>query len=149
MATATVIGPGSTFGSYTPNRPPCFGSSRDEDYSSYRRDVEFWLELTEIPKKKQGVALIGCLVGEPKEFAKTLSNDLLFSEDSGKNFLEHLDKAYLDSIEIILNNRVSSLIEYQRLPTMSISTYVAGFYARMDNLTQLRMPDELPSIEPG
>jgi hypothetical protein len=26
---------------------------------------------------------------------------------------------------------------------MSISTYVAGFYARMDNLTQLRMPDEL------
>jgi hypothetical protein len=40
MATAPVMGPGSTFGSYTPNRPPCFGSSRDEDYSSYRRDVD-------------------------------------------------------------------------------------------------------------
>ena len=44
---------------------------------------------------------------------------------------------------MILNTRVSNLIEYQRLPTMSISTYVAGFYARLDNLTQLQMPDEL------
>jgi hypothetical protein len=26
---------------------------------------------------------------------------------------------------------------------MSISTYVAGFYARLDNLTQLQMPDEM------
>jgi hypothetical protein len=72
-----------------------------------------------------------------------LSNDLLFSEDSGKKFLEHLGKAYLESIETILNNRVSSLIEYQTLPTMSISTYAAGFYLRMDNITQLRIPDEL------
>ena len=85
--------------------------------------------------KKQGVALVGSLVGEPEEFSKTLSNDLLFSENSGKNVLMHLDKAYLDSAEMILNTRVSNLIEYQRLPTMSISTYVAGFYARLDNLT--------------
>jgi hypothetical protein len=44
---------------------------------------------------------------------------------------------------MILNTPVSNLIEYQRLSTMSISTYVAGFYARLDNLTQLQMPDEL------
>jgi hypothetical protein len=86
---------------------------------------------------------VGCLVGEPKAFAKTLSNDLLFFQNSGKNVLIHLDKAYLDSAEIILNTRLSNLTEYQRLPTMSISTYVAGFYARLDNLTQLQIPDEL------
>jgi hypothetical protein len=137
------MGPVGVQGSYTSTRPPSFGNPQNEGYSSYRRDVELWLELTEIPKKKQGVALVGSLVGEPKEFAKTLSNDLLFCEDSGKNVLIHLDKAYLDSAEMILNTRVSNLIEYQRLPTMSISTYVAGFYARLDNLTQLQMPDEL------
>jgi hypothetical protein len=90
MATVPVMGPGSVIDSYNPNRPPSFGSSRDSDYSSYRRDVEFSLELAEIPKKKQGVVLFGCLVGEAKEFARTLSNDLLFSEDSGKTFLKHL-----------------------------------------------------------
>jgi hypothetical protein len=143
MAALPVMGPAGIQGSYTSTRPPSFGNPHSESYSSYRRDVELWLELTEIPMKKQGVALVGCLVGEPKAFAKTLSNDLLFSENSGKNVLIHLDKAYLDSAEMILNTRVSNLIEYQRLPTMSISTYVAGFYARLDNLTQLQMPDEL------
>jgi hypothetical protein len=143
MATLPVMGPVGVQGSYTSTKPPSFGNPQNEGYSSYRQDVELWLELTEIPKKKQGVALVGSLEGEQKEFAKMLSNNLLFSEDSGKNVLIHLDKAYLDSAEMILNSRVSNLIEYQRLPTMSISTYVAGFYARLDNLTQLQMPDEL------
>jgi hypothetical protein len=59
-----------------------------------------------------------------------------------KNLI-HLDKACLDSAELIQNTRVSNLIEYQRLGTMLIATYVAGFYAKLDNLTQLQMPDEL------
>jgi hypothetical protein len=70
---------------------------------------------------------VGILVGEPKTFAKILSKDLFFSEKSGKHVLIHLDKAYLDSAEMIFKTRVSKLIEYKRLPTMSISTYVAGF----------------------
>jgi hypothetical protein len=60
-----------------------------------------------------------------------------------KKNLIHLDKACLDSAELIQNTRVSNLIEYQRLGTMLIATYVAGFYAKLDNLTQLQMPDEL------
>ena len=68
---------------------------------------------------------------------------MLFSEDSGYNVLLHLDKAYQYSTEIILNSRVSAFLDYQRLPSMSISTYIAGFYARLDNLTQLQMPDDL------
>jgi hypothetical protein len=42
-------------------------------------------------------ALVGCLIGEPKEFAKTLAMDLLMAEDSGLKVLKHLDKAYMDS----------------------------------------------------
>jgi hypothetical protein len=49
----------------------------------------------------------------------------------------------MKSDEMILNTRVSSFLEYQRLPTMSITTYIAGFYSRLDNLSQLRMPAEL------
>jgi hypothetical protein len=72
-----------------------------------------------------------------------MPDEMLFSELSGINVLAHLDKAYQDSSEMILNNRVSAFLDYQRLPSMSISTYVAGFYARLDNLAQLQMPDEL------
>jgi hypothetical protein len=130
-------------GSFTSSRPPTFGNPQEEDYSSFRRDVELWLELTDIPKRKQGIALVGCLIGEPKEFAKTLAMELLMAEESGMNVLKHLDKAYMESEEMVLNSRVSNVLEYQRLPTMSVATYVAGFYARLDNLSQLRMPDEL------
>jgi hypothetical protein len=143
MAALPVMGPVCFQGSYTSTRPPSFGNPENESYSSYRRDVELWLELTEIPKNKQGEAVVGKLVGELKEFAKTLSNDLLFSEDSGKSVLIHLDKVYLDSAEIMLNTRISTIIEFQRLPAMSISTYVAGFYVRLNNLTQLQMPEVL------
>jgi hypothetical protein len=82
-------------------------------------------------------------MGEPKEFAKTLSTELLIADNSGMNVITHLDKAYMDSTEMILNTRVSNFLEYQRLPTMSVATYVAGFYARLDNLCQLQIPDEL------
>jgi hypothetical protein len=121
-------------GSFTPTRPPTFGNLQDEDYGSFRRDVELWLELTEIPKRKQGIALVGRLMGEPKEFAKTFSKELVIAENSGMNVINHLDKAYMDSTEMILNTRVSNVLEYQRLPTMSVATYVAGFYARLDKL---------------
>jgi hypothetical protein len=143
MASLPVMGPAHVKGSYTSTRPPTFGDPTNENYPSFRRDVELWLKLTEVAPERQGVALVGTLSGEPKEFAKTLPDELLFSSNSGMNVIKHLDKAYLDSTEMILNTRVSNFLDYQRLPTMSVSTYVAGFYARLDNLTQLQMPDEL------
>jgi hypothetical protein len=76
-------------------------------YLTYRRDAELWLRLTKLTPEKRGVALVGAIVGDPKEFAKTLSNDKLFSADSGINLLLHLDKAYHDSTEMILKSRVS------------------------------------------
>ena len=56
---------------------------------------------------------------------------------------QHLEKAYQDSAEMLLNSSVSQFLDYQRLPSMSISTYVGGFYARLDALTQLNMPEDL------
>jgi hypothetical protein len=116
-----VMGPVGVCDSFTSTRTPRFGDSMNENYPSYRRDVELWLKLTEVQKSRQGIAMIGCLSGEPKEFAKTLANDLLFADDSGTNVLIHLDKAYQDSTEMILNSGVLSFLDYQRLPSMSIS----------------------------
>jgi hypothetical protein len=64
-------------------------------------------------------------------------------KEKKEKILIHLDKACLDSAELIQNTRLSNLIEYQRLGTIPIATYVAGFYAKVDDLTQLQMPDEL------
>jgi hypothetical protein len=72
-----------------------------------------------------------------------MPDQLLFSDESGSNVLLHLDKAYQHSSEMILNNRVSAFLDFQRLPSMTISTYIAGFYARLDSLAQLQMPDDL------
>jgi hypothetical protein len=143
MSPSTVTGPEGSRDAFTSTRPPRFGDPTKEDYPSYRRDVELWLKLTDVALAKQGVALVGCLSGEPKEFVKTMSDQLLFSDHSGVNVLQHLDKAYQNSSEMILNGRVSAFLDYQRLPSMSVSTYIAGFYARLDNLAQLQMPDEL------
>jgi hypothetical protein len=143
MSIVPVMGPVGGQDSYTSTRPPRFGDPTKEDYPSYRRDVELWLKLTEVTPAKRGVALVGCLSGEPKEFVKTMPDELLFADESGTNVLAHLDRAYQNSSEMILNSRVSAFLDYQRLPSMTISTYIAGFYARLDSLAQLQMPDEL------
>jgi hypothetical protein len=143
MSIVPVMGPVGGLDSFTSTRPPRFGDPSKEDYPSYRRDVELWLKLTEVAPAKQGAALVGCLTGEPKQFVTTRHDDLLFSDESGINVLKHLDKAYQNSSEMILNSRVSAFLDYQRLPSMSFSTYIAGFYARLDSLAQLEMPDEL------
>jgi hypothetical protein len=119
-----VMGPVGVYDSFSYSRPPRFGNPLNENYPSYRRDVELWLRLTELSKSKQGVALVGCLSGEPKEFAKILSDELLFSDDSGNNVLIHLNKAYQDCMEMILNSRVSVFLDYKQLPSMSISNYL-------------------------
>jgi hypothetical protein len=90
---------------------PTFGNPQNEEYGSFRRDVELWLELTDMPITKQGIALVGCLLGEPKEFAKTLPTEQLTAENSGMNILSHLDKAFMKSDEMILNTRVSNFLE--------------------------------------
>jgi hypothetical protein len=61
-----VMGPVGVYDSFTSTRPPRFGDPMNGNYPSYRRDVELWLKLTEVQKSKQGVAMIGCLSGEPK-----------------------------------------------------------------------------------
>jgi hypothetical protein len=44
--------------------------------------VELWLRLTEVSKAKQGAVLDGCLSREPIEFAKTISDELVFTRTS-------------------------------------------------------------------
>jgi hypothetical protein len=127
------MGPEGGPDAFTSTRPPRFGDNTKENYPSYRRYVGLWLNLTDVTPAKQGVALVGCLSGEAKEFVKTMSDQFLFSAESGINVLAHLDKAYQNSSETILNGRVSVFLEYQRLPSMSISTCIAGFYTRLDN----------------
>jgi hypothetical protein len=86
--------------------------------------VELWLELTEIPKIKQGIALVGRLMGEPKEFAKSLSTELLIAENYDMTVNTYLDKACMDSTEIILNTRVYNVLstkDYQKCPLLHIS----------------------------
>jgi hypothetical protein len=101
MSIVPVMGPAGGQDSYTSTRPPRFGDPTKEDYPSYRRDVELWLKLTEVTPSKRGVALVGCLSGEPKEFVKTMADELLFADESGTIVLFHLDRAYQNSSEMI------------------------------------------------
>jgi hypothetical protein len=55
------MGPEGNRDAFTSTRPPKFGDPTKEDYPSYGRDVESWLELTDVALAKQGAALVGFL----------------------------------------------------------------------------------------
>jgi hypothetical protein len=126
----TIYGPRGQPRCFYSTRPPRFGDQTKEYYASCRRVVECWIKLENVAPDKPGVARVECLSSDPKEFVKTTSDQLLFFDQSGTRVLLHLNKFCQNCSEMILNGRVSAFWNNRRLPSISISAYIAGCNTR-------------------
>ena len=73
--------------------PPVFDD--DEDYSSWRNDVEIWQMFTELPAKKQGPAVYLSLKGRAREAVRDLSPIEIGDDDGLKTIMTKLDSIFL------------------------------------------------------
>ena len=105
---------------------------KDKSYSLFKLEVEAWEEVTELPKKKQGLVVALnlpedddlCLKGKVLEEV-TIAN--LKKDDGLKTLMDFLDKHLCkDELEDSLE-KFSEFEDYEKSDSETISQYIANF----------------------
>ncbi len=105
--------------------PPKFED--ETQYEKWKKDIEIWVILTELDKKKQALAIHLSLSGKSCEISSELLVSVLNSDDGVAKLLERLDKAFL------LDKNHRAFIAYQKFERfrqpkeMSIQNYITKF----------------------
>eukprot|EP00171_Calliarthron_tuberculosum_P018277 IDg18277t1 len=138
------MGPDGTVSStsaFSDKVPPAFNGR--SNYASFREDVSLWLLLTSMEAKRRGPALIGRLGGEAKSSAKTLTLEVISSEDGVNSILEHLDKSYAVDATNQLDLDLATFLDYVWEKSMTVEQFIAGFHARLDKIAALNIDNKL------
>ena len=140
-----VMGPESaanaTTCEFSDKIPPRFDGHMD--YTSYREDVTLWTNLTSLPTRKHGPAIIGCLSGEAKTAAKTVSATDICGEEGVSKILERLDKAYAVDQTNRLDTDLAEFLDYTWRKELSVEHFISGFHTRVDKIAELNLSDKL------
>jgi len=73
--------------------PPNFEDGTD--YDKWKNEVEIWRLVTELPKKKQALAVTLTLTGKARETATQVNAEDLHKDDGMDTLIEALDSAFL------------------------------------------------------
>jgi len=126
---------------FTDKVPPSFDGQ--SNYQTFRKDVEFWLQLTSLDETKRGSALIARLSGEAKASATSLGTETIFSKTGVTSILEKLDKLYqLDKTDQ-LDIDLTTFLDYTWKSNFSVEQFIAGFHTRLDKISSLKLDEKL------
>lgn len=74
--------------------PPVFEPKEDNDYASWKNDVEVWQCFTKEEPKRQGPAVYLSLKGKAREAVRAISVNDLKGDDGVQVILQKLDKVF-------------------------------------------------------
>ena len=72
--------------------PPCL--EKDKDYQQFKNEVKMWELVTDLDKKKRGLALALSLQGKPREVALQMDPAKLNADDGVQVLIVELDKVF-------------------------------------------------------
>ena len=104
--------------------------NKNESYENWEKAVKLWQLVTEIPKIKQGAAMVLALSGKDRDVALELSMEELNTDNGVENILNKLGKIYKkDSVDTAYET-FENFIKYTRDTDVSIATYISEFERR-------------------
>ena len=116
-----------------------------ENYEQWKEDVLMWVEVTDLQKSKQALAVHLTLKGQAKEVANQVSTEDKKKEDGLKLLLAKLDDAFLKEPERRKFMAYQDFEECVRKDDMSICDFMREFdtkYFKM-KVKQMELPDEV------
>ena len=128
--------------------PPQFSNSKA--FERYKQELLAWREVTELGKKKQGIALALSLPEEEESGIRAqvfdeLSLDELKEEDGFEKFIAFLEgKLGKDELEDCLE-KFEDFEDFQRMDTMTINDYIAKFDSKYRKIQKkgMTLPSEI------
>ena len=105
--------------------PPKFVS--DDDYENWKRDIEIWRELTDLPKTKQALAMHLSLNGRARIASSEISVDSLKNENGVDTLINKLDKVFLKDEGRRQFAVFHELYNLRRSPETSVNDFLVEF----------------------
>ena len=92
--------------------PPVF--VEDEDYLSWKNDVNVWQMFTDIKKEKQGPAVYLTLTGRARDAVRELKLEDIGSATGVKQIIDKLDTLYLGDVNSRAYLSFKEFYDYKR-----------------------------------
>ena len=101
-----------------------------DSYENWEKTLKLWKLATDLPKKKQGTAVLLTLTGKARDKVLELDEAQIAADDGLDNILAELAKIYKkDSVDSAYD-AFESFIKFTRDPSMNISAYNIEFEKR-------------------
>ena len=119
--------------------------SESKNYESYLKLLKVWQIATELPKEKQGAALLLSLENEAQQAALRVDQAVLASEEGVTKVIEELDKIYAKDKTLLKYKALEDLENYKRSSNMNMKNYILEFETRLDETKRLGInwPDDI------
>ena len=113
---------------------------KDKVYSAWKNEVAMWELVTDLDKKKRGLALALSLKDKPREVALEIQVEKLNADDGVKVLIEELDKLFeRDQVDQAYAT-YTNFDKFQRNESMKMSDYMIEFEARYNKCKKYEMP---------
>ena len=120
-------------------KPPCFDPATD-NYSKWRKEIDIWARITDIPDKKQALATTLSLNGSARDVTLQLEYGQIEVDGGLKVLLDHLDKSSLrTNADDEAYERFIEFKSLERLVGQPIQAFVLNFENVVAKLKGLKM----------
>ena len=99
----------------------------ENEYENWKKDIEIWCELSDLPETKQALAIHLSLTGRARVASSELSIDILKAKDGVKKLLEKLDALFLHDAGRRQFSAFHELYNLRRNDDMNINEFVSHF----------------------
>ena len=98
-----------------------------DNYENWEKTLKLWRLATDVPKSKQGTAVLFALTGKARDKVLELSEEQIIAEDGLDTILTELGKIYKKDTAY---ESFENFINFKRAPSMNITEYIIEFEKR-------------------
>ena len=112
---------------------------KEKGYSQWKNEVQMWNLVTELDKKKRGLALALSLQGKPREVALEINPASLNVDDGVEILIAELDKLFEKDKKDQTYSAYTAFDKYKR-ENMNMSEYIINFEQKYNKCKKFEMP---------
>ena len=120
--------------------PPAF--KEDGDYEEWKKDLEYWRFITDVPKEKMAVTIHLSLSGRARQATSEIDSKDLMSEKGLKILLSKLDRVFMQDENWKCFNTYLAFENYRREEDTTMENFLSEFDRRYHKLRECKV--ELP-----
>ena len=122
-------------------QPPVF-NPEDDDYTSWKADLEIWQMYTDINSRKQGPAVYLSLKGRARDAIRGVTTDQIGAEDGVKAIINKLDEVFQSDLNTRAYCAFKDFVNYRRKSGENFAKFIVEYEKHYREISKYKL--ELP-----